>query len=455
MNTIFQLCPKCNKHTNILLNDDNVHINCECGNNSIMTLNTFINQFNHNKSNNNPNDKEFTDISNDINKGFEHLLTYFKEVKDDQITYLLGQINKIKSSYEDSFNRNLNMLSYIKILIDNYDGSIEKKNSILNNKINIYKCEENVNADDLIKYYNEYSIIEMKKINIEEVECIKTITDHTSTSNVNSLLLKDKRIASCSLYNIISIYDPSNDYHCDKVIKRHSKVIESICELDDGTIVSCSEDKSIIIGDYTIKKAHDKGIIKVISLPNNRIASCSFDNTIKIWKSNPPYRNIPIIVLEGHKLSVYSLLYIKERDMMISGTLNAELGLWNMSTYQCKTVIKGVACHYTNSLYQIDKDRVIVGGFTEFSIVNIDKYVIEKKIKDKSLEAVQCFIKLRDNHTILCGCGKGQFCLYDLNTEEYKTTENNHKREIYDLLVIDDNTFLSCSCDKTLKVWKY
>ena len=147
-------------------------------------------------------------------------------------------------------------------------------------------------------------------------------------------------------------------------------------------------------------------------------------------------------------------MYIKERDILISGS-NETLRLWNMSTYQCITVIKGVYCFSTNSLYQIDKDRVIVGGYGSFCIVNIDKCVIEKRIKDESFEGVYCFLKLRDNNTILCGCKYGIFCFYDMNTEQYKITKNNHKRYIYDLLLIDDNTFLSCSWDNTIKVWKY
>ena len=47
------------------------------------------------------------------------------------------------------------------------------------------------------------------------------------------------------------------------MIERHSEGIPSICQLDDGTIVSCSFDKSIMIGEYTIKNAHDENIYKV------------------------------------------------------------------------------------------------------------------------------------------------------------------------------------------------
>ena len=244
-------------------------------------------------------------------------------------------------------------------------------------------------------YINNNNVI----INIEEMKCVKTITAHTSKVN-SLLLLQDKRIASCSADKTIRIYEPSNDYHYEQVIMRHSDYIYSICELDDGTIVSCSYDKSIIIGDYTINNAHNDRILKVITLPNNRIASCSWDHTIKIWKSNPPYSDTPITVLLKHHGLVSSLLYIKEKDLMISGADNGTLCLWNMSTYQCISVIEGAKCCWTNSIYQIDNDRVIVGGEKTFSIVNIAKCVIEKKIRDESFGYLDCFLKLRDNKTI-------------------------------------------------------
>ena len=81
--------------------------------------------------------------------------------------------------------------------------------------------------------------------------------------------MKDGRVASTSVDNIIRIYDPSKDYHFDQVIERHSDSIISICQLDDGTIVSCSYDDSIMIGDYTINNAHKSYVYKVITLPNN------------------------------------------------------------------------------------------------------------------------------------------------------------------------------------------
>ena len=115
-------------------------------------------------------------------------------------------------------------------------------------------------------------------------------------------------------------------------------------------------------------------------------------------------------------------------------------------------MIDGVECCNTNYLYLIDNKIVIVGGLNTFLIVNICKFSIEKKIVDKSLRYLNCFLKSRDNNTILCGCDYG---LYDINEKHYKTILNNENNCINDLLIINDNTFVSCSNNKTIEIWEY
>ena len=450
MNSHIWKCSQCNnKHTEINIKYDIINMNCQCGYHSTMRIKEFIKLSKVDKSQITINDDTLSNITTDIKNANKHLLTYFKEIKDEHISRTIAQMNRLESSYEESYNRNKDILTFLEILIDNYDGSNEMKQTILENELKIYQCKDRNNINEVIKYYNEYKIIQ-KKIIIEE---LKSITEHTSS--VYSLLrLKDGRIASCSDDNTIKIYDPSNNYHCDKVIYRHSHFIPSICELNDGTIVSCSLDKSIIIGDYIINNAHNDCIFKVITLPNNRIASCSKDNRIKIWKSNPQYSDTPIKVLEGLSGVFCSILYIKERDIMISVSSEKTLLLWNMQTYKYDKVINGVECCWNNALYQIDSDRVIVGGFDSLCILNIDKCVIEKTIKDESIRNVGCFLKMKDNKTILCGCDNEIFCFYDMKKDEYIITKNSHNDYINDLLLIDEHTFLSCSKDKTIKLWK-
>ena len=182
----------------------------------------------------------FKDISNNLKKANKLLTINFKNYKNELINEYIKQINRIESAYEESYKNNMNILIFIQTLIDNYDESVEMKNSILNNCIKIEQCKHNMKIYELINYYNEYNIVESVKI--EDVKNIKTITEHTDF--VYPLIhLKDGRLASCSGDRTIRIYVSSKDYYCEQVIGRHSKSIRSICQLDDGIIVSGSDDK--------------------------------------------------------------------------------------------------------------------------------------------------------------------------------------------------------------------
>ena len=70
----------------------------------------------------------------------------------------------------------------------------------------------------------------------------------------------------------------------------HINNINSLINLNDETIVSCSSDKTIkiwdLINDECIKtlQGHSQLIRNVIKLNDGSIASCSMDETIKIWR---------------------------------------------------------------------------------------------------------------------------------------------------------------------------
>ena len=131
-------CTQCNKQTKIYLKDDIININCSCGYHSKISIKEFIKICKKDKSNNIINNDNFKDITTSIKQANEHLLTYFKTVKDDNMSRLIDLMNLLESSYEESYNRNKDILTFLQILIGNYDGSIEMEKNILINNINIY-----------------------------------------------------------------------------------------------------------------------------------------------------------------------------------------------------------------------------------------------------------------------------------------------------------------------------
>ena len=82
-------------------------------------------------------------------------------------------------------------------------------------------------------------------------------------------------------------------------------------------------------------------------------------------------------------------------------------------------VVRKVDCRDTNALCIVDGDRVIAGKRNWFTLVNFSNGKVEDDVNDESLGFVNCFLRLRDNKTILCGCSKEEFCFYDIESRKY------------------------------------
>ena len=401
-----------------------------------------------------------TYITNKVNEGYNHINIYCNELKKDKINHYINKINQLEYSYQSFLTINNNILDIIMIIINNYNNNhynYYTRENIINiiNKyeIKIYNCN---NTKELINYYNNYNIL-INHVDINNINNIKTIYEHSKFVN-SLLLLSDGRLASCSEDKTIKIYDIKNNYHCDITLEGHTDCVTYISQLYNNILISCSSHtikiwsitQSSYQCDYTINNAHNDYIYKVIPLTNNRIASCSADKTIKIWNSNHPYNLIN--TLNGHNNYVTSIIQLKDKDILISGSWDNTLRKWNLLTYQCVKIINNVWC-YNNSLLEIDNNRIIVGGYNVITIVNISNDIIEHQIENYKLDRAYSFLKLRDGN-ILCGCSNGLICLYDikLNTLSFRQ-EKIHKERVYCLLNINKNQFISSH--KEIKVWEY
>ena len=91
--------------------------------------------------------------------------------------------------------------------------------------------------------------------------------------------------------------------------------------------------------------------------------------------------------------------------------------IWDLVHYQAISSIKGVYCCDANSIKNIDGNHIIVGGFNELFIVNINTFSIDVTLVDARLNSIICFTQLKDLN-FLCGCSDGIICLYDINDNE-------------------------------------
>ena len=464
MNAVKGFCPKCRQIINICMEECKINVNCQCGYKQLMTLTEYI----MNCEGINPNVSQTQTIEpflSQIDKGYNHINVYLKELKEKHINILNNTIKSIESSYERCRIRNMTILSLINFLLEKYSGISDITDTIMKSRIIISECPIQ-KAPHVILYFDHYNIYENYRIKeelsqpsvkIPKIESNKKnafqnlLTIKDTPSCINSLLLlRNKKIAYCCYNGTISVINPKENYSRELMSGRHSGSIYSICELDDGTIVTCSDDQTIKIGDKKIK-SHEI-FTKVLALPNNRIVTCSNRN-ITIWLLNNWEKEEPQkTFLYGHKDWVRSLLYMKKKNALISGSWDKTLRCWDMESYTCFLVFNSVQCDWTNSLHQVDDSRFIVGTSRGFVIGNIDTEKIEKK--DDIPVRVKCFAKLTNSSIIVCGCERGMIVFFDINTNKWSSHQTSHIGDINDIVAINSDTFVTCSDDMTLKVWK-
>lgn len=350
----------------------------------------------------------------------------------------------------------------IKNLTESFDWTTSKINTLIKEKL-LREAEKNtilVSFKDFIQVVTQkVAEIEETEIQRKRIKLIKTI--ESGNSEVSSIcLLKDKRLASSFKDKTIKIFNLTT-YKCEVIIdSAHCEEILYISSLDNGCLVSSSQDSTIKI--WEIKETeyahvktlreHKNIVMKTIQLSNYRIGSCSWDKTIKIWKL--PFYNC-VETLNGHTRNVCSLIELSKKDYLVSGGQDSTLMFWDNETYRIKKRIEDVSCAWNNSMIEIEKNRLIVGGFDSINIIDLNKFEVEKKIKVEDINTLYSLVQIHKG-IILFGCySEGHFLFLDVDENTFvNITKGLHSKAIKGLLKLENSLLVSCSEDTTIKLWK-
>lgn len=261
-----------------------------------------------------------------IARNIENLI----QLQNGDLVYTFLNGNQIKiwepnQNGEYSFLQALqyeNINSAIQNVIQLQDGSIASCAINDNYPIRIWKLDQNGRYSIFQKISSKnncYRIIQLQDLSIAVSSCNsescfiqiykpngnnkfvlnQTIAVDYMFDSINSLTqLQNGSLAFCSSDNKIIIYDRdvNGRYKFNQSIDNaHNNHIRSIIQLNEGTLASCCYDNGEIKiwkldknGKYYchqhINNAHEGTIRSIIQLKNGYLASCSKDNTIKIWK---------------------------------------------------------------------------------------------------------------------------------------------------------------------------
>ena len=279
------------------------------------------------------------------------------------------------------------------------------------------------------------------------------------------IVLHDGRLASCSFDGTIKVLNKST-YKCELTIDEGAIPFPFLSVLNNGNIVASSSEGDIYIYSITkdnfefvhqissghgSKDLYSQWISVVFQISNNRIASGAADNTIKIWNDSEPYNCIATLI--GHTDIISSILQLKGQELLVSCARDQTLRIWSLINYQCITVINKVKSYDTGGMMEIKGNRVLVGGESTITVVDIGKLRIEKTISEPFLDYIYsaCYL---DNDKYIFGNYNGDFIIYNeaSNTIERKI-DKVHSKCISFILRINDKMISSCSEDNSIKIW--
>ena len=112
-----------------------------------------------------------------------------------------------------------------------------------------------------------------------------------------------------------------------------------------------------------------------------------------------------------------------------------------------------IRCWSSNSVVEMDNNRVVVGGKNIIMIVNIEKKITEEIIENEILSNVFPLMIFSEN-IIICGCHCGMMFIYNIKQKQFNIFRSSHEGKIFGLLKTSKNQFISCSSDKTIRIFK-
>ena len=413
------------------------------------------------------------------NQHDNHILIPFHEIgfTNEEI----NQINFLNNEIKTNFNKFNKIKNEINSLIDqikliNKNNEIYQNDSSNNYKKYLIDCLVNVNKKIEIKpnilLFNLKQDKKEEKFQNYKSSLLQnnTLTINYHKDEINHLLqLQDGRLISCSDDYSINIYE-TNTFGLQISIKEHSYWIPSFTELKDGRIISCSGDNTFkiirLIGDddYIIEQTieeHNNWVYKVIEIKTNQLISVSSDGSMKIWIENDEkkFKCISTILFQS-KGSFCNILELNQNEFVTSSVEDKCIKFWNSNDFSYITTIYDIEtdCGFKR-MCLLENDILCVGGSKSkgFYLIKISTHqLIENILGPKEIiSIIKCLdgfflcsiVDEEDNNSLV------KYRYDNLKLEKVFQKEKAHNGEIWSILELNDGSIVSAGADNLIKLW--
>ena len=338
----------------------------------------------------------------------------------------------------------INSGTFIGVILNELEKIYIEKNNVSGNKGKLNdKINNQINNNNL--YSNDF--------NIGLKEPIHILKYHTNFVNCLTVM-NDGRLVSGSDDKSIIIYNKET-YKPDIIIKEHSDAVRYIIQLSSGILASCSWDNSIKL--FNIKENkyevlqtlndHKHWVNKIIELKNKALVSCSHDRSIIFYiKDNIKYKKDYQISTNG---SCWNIIQTKDNEICYNEY--DTICFYDLLERKVKSSISNIS---NENMIMMTKDLLIITGKNKISIINVNNY----KLRIINVPEAGCILGvcILNQNMLLTGDDQStirQWRIDDDNLILISKKEEAHDDNIIDLLNLGNGHIASGSWDKTIKIW--
>ena len=294
--------------------------------------------------------------------------------------------------------------------------------------------------------------------------CITYNTEHREFMTGGILINNRNNLVTTGTDNSLIIYEKKQEKKNKitfNIIKKDidNKLIATALLNLDQNYFSVGYNEGLIkiwrTEDFEVDKiftGHTSQITKIIKETENSIISCSDDATIRGWQLDSIDADSSFI-LTGHEKKINDIILLKENEYLVSVSDDVTMRIWSMESKECENCIK--TGDIQTCLGNLKYGKFMAGGEDgSITIFNIEGFEPISSIKAHD-EPIELLFESPFTGDIISGSQDNLIKIFKVDSGECIKILEGHKNTVLYVYQLDENSVLTSSVDKTVKIWYF